>query len=378
MSEAVLIIDDEENIINSLKRGLRPWLKERGLELVTASSAHDALNAVKDHPEKYAVIISDQKMPDINGSELVRIITKKYPDIIPIILSGHSDLSDVKDIVKAGVFAFITKPWNNEKLLFELDKALKLHRLKNENTLREKQLKEDLKLGEEFQKKILKVTLPPNTPFSFDISSLPAPHVQVTGDFYDIFSQGDDIMLLTGDVSGHGIKAAFITAILKTMIHTEYLTDPGHMPFMPGAFLHWLNNKMCLLLKSFPDTYICFTAVSVHIKKQTYTYANAGQPPHRYIHRNAVHTCQQNSMVLGVSPDIEYQETAVAWEKGSRACFFSDGITPSGNEFADYTEEDFSQILLESQSNREILERIRKKLDIKEFSDDITLITLGF
>ena len=108
----ILFIDDEQHILDALTRSLRKWLKEIKLEALTANSAHDAMEIITLHATNIAVIVCDQRMPDLNGSELTRIITKKSPDTTIIILSGHSTLDDMTDIISSGVFSFLQKPWD--------------------------------------------------------------------------------------------------------------------------------------------------------------------------------------------------------------------------------------------------------------------------
>lgn len=105
----VLFVDDEINILSSLKRGLH---KEE-YNQIFASSAKDALEQLKKN--EVEVLVTDMRMPDMNGLELMKIVEEKYPDIVKIVLSGYTQLPQIlATINQVNIFRFITKPWDLE------------------------------------------------------------------------------------------------------------------------------------------------------------------------------------------------------------------------------------------------------------------------
>jgi len=86
MSHKVLIVDDEPHVTEGLKRVLR----KEPYEILTASSANQALSILDR--EAIDVVISDDKMPGMSGSELLSIVSLDYPDTIRIMLTGHASL----------------------------------------------------------------------------------------------------------------------------------------------------------------------------------------------------------------------------------------------------------------------------------------------
>ncbi|MEP6880648.1 MAG: EAL domain-containing protein [Dokdonella sp.] len=107
----VLVVDDEPGILAALSRELR----RDGYRVLTAGSGSVGLELLALHPVQ--VIISDQRMPEMSGTEFLSIVKDLYPDTMRIILSGYTDLNVVTDSVNRGsVFRFLTKPWNDEAL----------------------------------------------------------------------------------------------------------------------------------------------------------------------------------------------------------------------------------------------------------------------
>lgn len=113
----ILFIDDEENNLISFKAVFR--LK---YHVVTAINAADALQILETEPVE--IIITDQRMPSMTGSEFLEKVLEKYPDPMRILLTGYSDISAVIEAVNKGkVFHYLTKPWNEEELDSTIQKA---------------------------------------------------------------------------------------------------------------------------------------------------------------------------------------------------------------------------------------------------------------
>ena len=107
----VLFVDDEANILSSLKRLLR----KEDYELLTAGGGREGLSLLEK--ESVQVVISDQKMPEMTGTEFLQNVKKLHPDTIRVVLSGDADLGIIVDAINKGeVYRFQPKPWNDEEL----------------------------------------------------------------------------------------------------------------------------------------------------------------------------------------------------------------------------------------------------------------------
>ena len=119
----VLVLDDEENILRALERLLRP----EGYRILTADRPQEAFELLAREPVQ--VVISDQRMPEMDGVEFLSRIKEIYPDIVRIALSGYADLDTVTEAVNRGwIFRFITKPWDDQALFTHLREAFEEHR----------------------------------------------------------------------------------------------------------------------------------------------------------------------------------------------------------------------------------------------------------
>ncbi len=124
----LLLIDDEPNIVASLKRLFR----RDAYVILTANSGAEGLGVLSRH--KVDVIISDQRMPGMTGVEFLRIAKVNYPDTIRIVLSGYTELQSVTDAINEGaIYRFFTKPWNDEQLREQIQKAFESKELLAEN-----------------------------------------------------------------------------------------------------------------------------------------------------------------------------------------------------------------------------------------------------
>ena len=124
MSRCVLFVDDEENILNSLKR----LFQKSDIQVLTATSGGEALEILRRMD--VAVMVSDQLMPGMKGDELLVKARSISPDTVRIIMTGHGDLPTALQAINAGeVFRFLLKPWENQVLRSTIDEALARHTL---------------------------------------------------------------------------------------------------------------------------------------------------------------------------------------------------------------------------------------------------------
>ena len=114
----LLFVDDEPDIVDSLKRGFR-----KAHTVLTATSGNEALELLKNN--NVDLIISDQRMPGMTGDELLAKAKVMQPDSIRILLTGYSDLeSMIKCVNEANIYKYLTKPWEPEVLKLTVDRAL--------------------------------------------------------------------------------------------------------------------------------------------------------------------------------------------------------------------------------------------------------------
>ncbi|MDR3599520.1 MAG: response regulator [Desulfosporosinus sp.] len=130
-------MDDEENILNSLRRGLI----DEEYKCIFASSGLQALEALKNEP--VSVIVSDMRMPGMDGLTLLKEVKENYPRTVRIVLSGYAQLQQIiTTLNQANLFKFILKPWNLEgEFKGVIQQALEYYRLQEERDEFEETLK---------------------------------------------------------------------------------------------------------------------------------------------------------------------------------------------------------------------------------------------
>jgi len=103
----VLFVDDDPIVLRSIERGLL----DESYNRYFAKSGNEALQILRQ--QEIHVLVTDIRMPEMDGTELLKIVTKEYPNIIKMVLSGYTNTTDLtKAIHQEGVFKFIPKPWN--------------------------------------------------------------------------------------------------------------------------------------------------------------------------------------------------------------------------------------------------------------------------
>jgi putative nucleotidyltransferase with HDIG domain len=123
VAETVLFVDDEENILRSIKRLFR----EKDLTFRCASNARDALSIVQE--ETVAVIVSDNLMPGMSGIDMLYQVREISPSTIKILMTAHADLTTaVAAINRSEIFRFVLKPWENSEFSWVVEESLARYR----------------------------------------------------------------------------------------------------------------------------------------------------------------------------------------------------------------------------------------------------------
>ena len=124
----LLLVDDEENIVRSLRRVLRKghW------QIETATDGESAMRLLQDF--RPAVVISDFRMPGMNGVEFLARVKEQLPQAQRIMLTGQADQQAIEEAInRSQIFRFISKPWNDRELLLTVTSAFEQHRLVSDN-----------------------------------------------------------------------------------------------------------------------------------------------------------------------------------------------------------------------------------------------------
>lgn len=126
----LLLVDDEKAITRALHRLFR----KEGYNILTAESGMEGLNKLNQSDHPVSLIISDQRMPEMNGAEFLEKAKGIFPEAVRYLLTGYSDMDAVINAVNKGeIHRYLTKPWNDEDLLLQVRQSLEHFELRSEN-----------------------------------------------------------------------------------------------------------------------------------------------------------------------------------------------------------------------------------------------------
>jgi len=132
----LLFVDDEP----ALRSLMAERLGDRGFEVVEADSGEKAIHLLEQFA--FDVVITDLRMPGIDGTRVIETALERYPGIVGIVITGFGTMKDAVDAIKRGASDFIEKPFQFEALMHVLQKAIEQRRLKSENAYLRSQLDE--------------------------------------------------------------------------------------------------------------------------------------------------------------------------------------------------------------------------------------------
>lgn len=142
----LLIVDDEEAILETMALTF-----DGDYQVVTSTDARRALDLLADHAP-VAVVITDQRMPDMTGSEFLAKVYTRFPETSRIILTGFSDMASTVDAINDGhVYAYVNKPWEPNELKQIVRRAYEHHALTVEN----RRLLEELRQSNQFLEAVI-------------------------------------------------------------------------------------------------------------------------------------------------------------------------------------------------------------------------------
>jgi formate hydrogenlyase transcriptional activator len=153
--QKVLYIDDEKSNLITLQVALRKWYK-----IITIDNPDQAIKIISE--ENIGVVITDQRMPQMTGLELAKIIQKEFPNVAIIILTAYDDNDTMLSAInQGGIFRYLLKPWDLNDLIQTLDNAFEAFELRKKNiTLINDLLSQNRKLQEAYNEiEILKRSL---------------------------------------------------------------------------------------------------------------------------------------------------------------------------------------------------------------------------
>ena len=321
----VLVVDDEIANLQKLQRTLI-----NRYSVLAASSGSEGLDKVRSDGS-IAVIIADQRMPDMAGTEFLRQTLELLPDAVRIILTGFTDVDVLMEAINTcKVFRYIVKPWDPPDLLMTIERGLEAHRLAAENArfrrelVRRERLARELEIAREIQRYILPQHCP--KPENYEVAVEYHPAYEVGGDLYDFdWDQATGtLQIVVGDVSGKSIPAALYGAVFSGHLRTLL----AH-PLPPAETLKFLNSS--LIERYQVSNYIAVANLCLDLRDGSGFLANGGMPYPYLVREGDVFQLPIPGVPLGLLDDAHYEPLAVRLDKGDMLVLASDGATDAVN-----------------------------------------------
>lgn len=227
----LLFIDDEANILAALKRLFRPY----GYTILTAESGAQALAVLEK--EAVDLVISDMRMPQMSGAEVLEQVRIKWPDVVRILLTGYADLgSTIAAINRGEIYRYIAKPWDDNDIVLVVRDALERKRL-----VAEKQRLEALTQRQNEELKTLNASLEDKVRQRTDelrvaLDSLAQAHDRLKKDYFNTLQVFANLMeLRKGTMAGHSRRVA---QLCRSVAHKMRLPEDDIQTIETAALLH--------------------------------------------------------------------------------------------------------------------------------------------
>ncbi len=124
----ILCVDDDQGVLNSLKR----LLIDYDYTILLSTSGREALSILEK--EEAQIVISDYRMPIMNGAEFLKQVCERWPHTVRIVLSGYADIKAILASINDGhIYKFIPKPWNDDELLATISNSIERYFLAQNN-----------------------------------------------------------------------------------------------------------------------------------------------------------------------------------------------------------------------------------------------------
>ncbi|OIP97515.1 MAG: DNA-binding response regulator, partial [Syntrophobacteraceae bacterium CG2_30_61_12] len=239
MTDTILVVDDEIDLLQLLKRGLESDL---GCRVQTAASGRDALQLLGEGPVDLALI--DMKMPGMDGFELLQQLRREQPWLTVVMMTAHGCIELAVQAIRSGAYDFITKPFEHDNLVLTLEKALERSRLLRENL----RLQQHVQQHETFQHFIGKSARMQRVFESIQMVAKTDMTVLITGES----GTGKDLAARAIHELSDRRRQPFVAVNCPTV--PENILESELFGYRKGAFTHAVQNRIGLFQEAHRGT----------------------------------------------------------------------------------------------------------------------------
>lgn len=386
-SATLLIIDDDDVV----RASLAAYLDDSGFRVLQAPSGPQGVELFDaEHPD---LVICDLRMPQMDGLELIRLISERQTDIPVIVVSGAGVMSDAVEALRLGAADYLIKPLEDLAMLeHSVRRALDRSRLRLENRRYREQLEtanrdlqaslhllqEDQDAGRQVQMNMLPVTPCHLDEFQFAHQIIPS--LYLSGDFVDYFRVDEHrIGFYLADVSGHGASSAFVTVLLKFMTtRLLYESRRGRTlrAFKPSEVLDHINRGLinCKLGK-----HVTMLGGVIDQERNVLHYSIGGHLPMPVLYTGgSARYLEGNGLPVGLFVEATYDNYEIDLPESFSLTLLSDGILDllPGDTLKE-KEAGLPGLVTDAGGSLEGLQRVLGLADLEDMPDDIAVLVLS-
>ena len=218
----ILVVDDEPDLELLVRQRFRQQIRRNEYEFIFAHDGDEAYAHIQADPS-IEVILTDIKMPGMDGLTLLAKIREEHRFLQPVVVSAYGDLPNIRTAMNRGAFDFLTKPIDFNDFEITLAKTIQQTRVNREAAqVREQlaQFQKELSIAAEIQRSFMPAGAALALPGA-ELHATMLPARVVGGDFYDFFQiDADRLGMVVGDVSGKGMSAALLMTVARTILRT--------------------------------------------------------------------------------------------------------------------------------------------------------------
>ncbi len=380
----VLTIDDEPMV----REILATYLEDSGFEVLQAGDGPTGIDLIRR--ERPDLVLCDLRMPGMDGLQVLATVTREFPDLPILVVSGMGGMSDAIQALKFGAWDYVTKPIEDMAVLeHAIAHALERARLRQENRQHREHLEavndqlrqtvRQLREDEAAARRIQFQLLPENDKLyrSYRFSRHLLTSQYLSGDFVDYFAiDGDHLGFYIADVSGHGVSSAFVTVMLKSYMGRyrelrRQNRDKGILN--PAETLSRLNRE---IFGCHMDKYLTMFYGVIEWSTNQLRYSSGGQFPFPILFdgKQASYVGKK-SLPIGLFDFANYQTESLQLPPRFTMVFISDGILET---LPQPTLRDKQAFLLELVGHTELtIENLIQTLGLDQaepLPDDVTLL----
>lgn len=385
MTTKVLVVDSEPDLEMLIEQKFRKRIQNKEILFTFTANGEEALLKLFDDDE-IEVVITDVKLPGIDGFELLFSLQKLGRLVKSVIVTPYGDLDSIRTAMNLGAYDFVTKPINLDdleatiiKTIIQLDEAKKV--ISNQTRLAD--IEKELDVAKSIQSSIIPHHFDPFPGNSnFEVLGTMLPARRIGGDFFDFFTlPGRRLGFSIADVSGKGIPAALFMTMSR-----GFLRSLGQKTTSPLDCVTQLNELLTLENES--SMFVTGFYGILDIETGLVTYCNAGHNPPYIVRADGTITqiARSEGIALGITTDIvTYTEDTFQMYPNDLFLLYTDGITEAMNVKKELYQESKLETILKDHHKEKLGDLVNSIIkDVQLYStgteqtDDITLFAIRY